>query len=102
MIRDKPDRRRKVHLPWREDYFRHRVATIRAAAGIDRAAKFTGLRHGGNTEDADLTDARLCALSGHRTADIAVVFYGPSSNGQSFCNVTRSPAASAPFFPDTA
>jgi len=71
VIRDKPDRRRKVHLPWREDYFRHRVAAIRAAAGIDPAAKFMGLRHGGNTEgaDADLTDPQLRALSGHRTAN---------------------------------
>ena len=60
MTRDNPDRRRKVHLPWLEDYFRHRVAAIRAAAGIDPAVKFMGLRHGGNTEsgDAGLTDAQ--------------------------------------------
>lgn len=30
VTRDRPDRRRKVHLPWKEDYFRHRVADIRA------------------------------------------------------------------------
>ena len=76
VIRDKLDHRRKVHLPWKEDYFRHRVATIRAAAGIDPAAKFMGLRHGGNTEgaDADLTDAQLRALSGHRTANMTVIY----------------------------
>lgn len=76
VIRDKHDRRRKAHLPWREDYFRHRVAAIRAAAGIDPAAKFMGLRHGGNTEgaDADLTDAQLRALSGHRTANMTVIY----------------------------
>ena len=76
VIRDKLDRRRKVHLPWKEDYFRHRVATIRAAAGINPAAKFMGLRHGGNTEgaDADLTDAQLRALSGHRTANMTVIY----------------------------
>ena len=76
VIRDKLDRRCKVHLPWKEDYFRHRVATIRAAAGINPAAKFMGLRHGGNTEgaDADLTDAQLRALSGHRTANMAVIY----------------------------
>lgn len=51
-MRDKPDRRLKVHLPWKEDYFRHCVAKIRAAAGIDADAKFMGLRHGGNTEGA--------------------------------------------------
>lgn len=69
VTRDTPDRRKKVHLPWREDYFRHRVAKIRAAAGIDASAKFMGLRHGGNTEaaDAGLTDAQMRALSGHKT-----------------------------------
>ena len=76
VTRDKLDRRRKVHLPWREDYFRHRVATIRTAAGIDPEVKFMGLRHGGNTEgaDADLTDAQLRALSGHKTANMTVIY----------------------------
>ena len=45
VMRDQPDRRRKTHLPWREDYFRHRVAAIRAAAGLAFAVKFMGLRH---------------------------------------------------------
>jgi hypothetical protein len=69
VMRDKVDRRRKIHLPWNEHYFRHRVAEIRAAAGLDVGAKFMGLRHGGNVEGAesDLTDAQLRALSGHRT-----------------------------------
>jgi hypothetical protein len=59
VTRDRPDRRRKVHLPWKEDYFRHRVADIREDAGIDFSAKFMGLRHGGSTEsgNAELTDA---------------------------------------------
>ena len=76
VMRDKLGHRSKVHLPWKEDYFRHRVATIRAAAGIDPAAKFMGLRHGGNTEgaDADLTDAQLRALSGHKTANMTVIY----------------------------
>jgi hypothetical protein len=76
VTRDKLDRRRKMYLPWKEDYFRHRVATIRAAAGIDLAVKFMGLRHGGNTEgaDADLTDAQLRALSGHKTANMTVIY----------------------------
>ncbi len=42
VMRDHPDRRRKIHLPWKEDYFRHRVAAIRAAGGIDSKAKFMG------------------------------------------------------------
>jgi hypothetical protein len=76
VTRDRLDRRRRVHLPWKLDYFRHRVADIRAAAGIDVSAKFMGLRHGGNTEggDADLTDAQLRALSGHRTAAMTALY----------------------------
>jgi hypothetical protein len=76
VMRDQLDRLRKVHLPWKEDYFRHRVAEIRATAGIDAAAKFMGLRHGGNTEGAhaDLTDAQLRALSGHKTAAMTVLY----------------------------
>jgi hypothetical protein len=76
VMRDKPDRRLKIHLPWKEDYFRHRVAKIRTAAGIDAEAKFMGLRHGGNTEgaDANLTDAQLRALSGHKTAGMTVLY----------------------------
>lgn len=82
VMRDKPDRRRKVHLPWKEDYFRHRVAEIRAAAGIDPEAKFMGLRHGGNTEGADagLTDAQLRALSGHRSANMPIVYARQTMN----------------------
>ena len=76
VMRDQPDRRRKTYLPWKDDYFRHRVAKIRAAARIDPEAKFMGLRHGGNTEgaDADLTDAQLRALSGHKTASMTVLY----------------------------
>jgi hypothetical protein len=69
VTRDRPDNRRKVHLPWDEHYFRHRVAALRAAAALAPEAKFMGLRHGGNVEGAEagLTDAQLRALSGHRT-----------------------------------
>jgi hypothetical protein len=76
VTRDRPDRRRKVYLPWKEDYFRHRVASIRNAAGIVSQAKFMGLRHGGSTEsgDADLTDAQIRALSGHRTTSMTALY----------------------------
>jgi hypothetical protein len=69
VMRDNEDRTKKTFLPWKEDYFRHRVADIRAAAEIDPDVKFMGLRHGGNTEgaDADLSDAQLRALSGHKS-----------------------------------
>jgi hypothetical protein len=83
ITRDQPDRRRKAHLPWEEDYFRHRVAAIRAAAGIDPEVKFMGLRHGGNVEgaEADLTDAQLRALSGHRTT-AALLRYAQTTEQQ--------------------
>jgi hypothetical protein len=83
VMRDEPDRRRKVHLPWKLDYFRHRVAAIRADAGIDPDAKFMGLRHGGNVEGAEagLTDAQLRALSGHRTT-AALLRYAQATEKQ--------------------
>lgn len=76
VTRDRLDRRRKVHLPWKQDYFRHRVAEIRKAAGIDFDVKFMGLRHGGNTEsgNADLTDAQIRALSGHKTSAMTALY----------------------------
>jgi hypothetical protein len=83
VMRDELDRTRKTYLPWTEHYFRHRVAAIRAAANIDPEAKFMGLRHGGNVEgaDADLTDAQLRALSGHRTT-AALLRYAHTSKQQ--------------------
>jgi len=76
VTRDQQDRRRKIRLPWKEDYFRHCVAKIRAAAGIDFSAKFMGLRHGGNTEggNAGLTDAQSRALSGHETPKMTALY----------------------------
>jgi hypothetical protein len=79
-MRDKPDRRRKVHPRWEPDYFRHRVAKIREAAGIGDHAKFMSLRHSGNIEGADagLIDAQLRALSGHKTT-AALLRYAPNN-----------------------
>ena len=76
VTRDRPDRRRKIHLPWKEDYFRHQVAKIRKAADIDFDVKFMGLRHGGNTEsgNAELTDAQIRALSGHKTSAMTALY----------------------------
>ena len=70
VTRDRRDRHRKLNLPWKPGYFRHRVAAIRAAAGIDFDAKFMGLRHGASTEsgNAALTDAQIRALSGTEPA----------------------------------
>jgi hypothetical protein len=83
VTRDRPDRRRKVYLPWREDYFRHCFAAMRENAEIPPEAKFMGLRHGGNVEGAEagLTDAQLRALSGHRTT-AALLRYAQSTQQQ--------------------
>jgi hypothetical protein len=83
VTRDQPDRRREVYLPWNEHYFRHRVAAIRAAAGITPEVKFMGLRHGGNVEGAEagLSDAQLRALSGHRTTT-ALLRYAQTTEQQ--------------------
>jgi integrase len=76
VTRERLDRRRKVHLPWKVDHFRHRFAAIREAAVIDFSAKFMGLRHGGSTEsgNAGLTDAQIRALSGHTTAAMTTLY----------------------------
>jgi integrase len=76
VTRDKLDRNRKVHLPWNENYFRHKVSALREAAGIDAEVKFMGLRHGGNTAmaDAGLTDAQIRSLSGHRTPSMTTLY----------------------------
>ncbi|MDU0339555.1 hypothetical protein [Bosea rubneri] len=83
VTRDQPDRHKKVRLPWGQDYFRHRVAAIRKTAGIPEDAKFMGLRHGGNVEgaEADLTDAQLRGLSGHKTT-AALLRYVPTTAKQ--------------------
>jgi integrase len=76
VTRDTPDRFKQVHLPWKKRHFLRTVSKIRKAAGIDPAIKFMGLRHGGNTEggDANLTDAQLRALSGHKTASMTQLY----------------------------
>jgi hypothetical protein len=82
-MRDQPDARRKVHLPWKLDHFRHAFAEIRKSAGLDASVTFMGLRHGGLTEGADvgLSDAHMRALSGHRTA-AALLRYSQATSQQ--------------------
>src|SRR5262249_13649114 len=78
VTRDRLDRLRKIYLPWKADYFRHRVAEIRTAAEISSEAKFMGLRHGGSTEsgNADLTVSQIRALSGHNTPARSMSAFG--------------------------
>jgi integrase len=83
IMRDLPDKRRKLHLPWQLDHFRHAFAGIRDMAGFDPSVTFMGLRHGGLTEAANvgLSDAQLRALSGHRTT-AALLRYSQATSHQ--------------------
>lgn len=81
IMRDTPDRRSGVHLPWVTPtgdltYFRRLVREVMDTAGLPRSLMFASFRHGGVTEsaDADLTDRQMRALSGHRTADILDIY----------------------------
>ena len=81
-MRDRPDRKKKVHLPWgtsQSNPVRHVqriVAQIRDAAELPPDITFTSFRHGGHTDaaDAGLTDAQIRALSGHKTAAMISVY----------------------------
>jgi hypothetical protein len=91
VMRDQPDRKRNVYLPWATsgtNPVRHvqRVVTrIRDGAGLSPDITFTSFRHGGHTDaaDAGLTDAQIRALSGHRTAAMVPVYAKrqPGTNG---------------------
>jgi len=82
VMRDKLDRKKKVHLPWATSannpvrHVQRIVAQIRDAAGLPTGITFTSFRHGGHTDaaDAGLTDAQIRALSGHKTAAMISVY----------------------------
>ena len=82
VMRDKPDRKSKVHLPWATSasnpvrHVQRIVGQIRDAAGLPSDITFTSFRHGGHTDaaDAGLTDAQIRALSGHKTAAMISVY----------------------------
>ncbi|MGE3626123.1 MAG: tyrosine-type recombinase/integrase [Hyphomicrobiales bacterium] len=82
VMRDHPDRRWKIHLPWAtsaENPVRHVqsiVAKIRDAAGLPLDITFTSFRHGGHTDaaNAGLTDRQIMALSGHRNAAMVALY----------------------------
>jgi hypothetical protein len=75
VMRDHPDPRKKVHLPWMTGgknpmrYVQSEVRRICRAAGLPESITFTSFRHGGHTDGADagLTDAQMRALGGHKT-----------------------------------
>jgi hypothetical protein len=82
VMRDVPDRKKQVHLPWATSasnpvrHVQRIVAQIRDAAALPSQITFTSFRHGGHTDaaDAGLTDAQIRALSGHKTAAMISVY----------------------------
>jgi hypothetical protein len=75
VMRDAPDPRRKINLPWMTGgrnpmrYVQAEVRRICRAAGLPDEISFTSFRHGGHTDGAesDLTEAQMRALGGHKT-----------------------------------
>ncbi|MBB4210786.1 phage integrase family protein [Rhodothalassium salexigens DSM 2132] len=87
VMRDRPDRREKVHLPYKGDYFRHLYRRLADQAGLPRDLYFMGFRHGGLTElgDAQGTDQELMSLGGHKSRQMLTIY----------TRTTRTQAASA-------
>jgi hypothetical protein len=75
VMRDNPDRRKKIHLPWMTGgrnpmrYVQAEVRRICRAASLPDDLTFTSFRHGGHTDGADsgLTDAQMRALGAHKS-----------------------------------
>jgi len=89
IMRDAPDRRTKVHLPWATSasnpvrHVQREVVKIRDAAGLSPEITFTSFRHGGHTDgaDAELSDAQMRALGGHKTT-AALLRYAKATEKQ--------------------
>jgi hypothetical protein len=89
VMRDKPDPKKKVHLPWTTGgrnpmrYVQSEVRRICRAAGLPDAITFTSFRHGGHTDGSDsgLTDAQMRALGGHKTT-AALLRYAKETDTQ--------------------
>ncbi|MGY4472856.1 hypothetical protein [Bradyrhizobium sp. USDA 3364] len=89
VMRDQPDPRKKVHLPWLTGgrnpmrYVQAEVRRICRAAGLPDQITFTSFRHGGHTDasDSGLTDAQMRALGGHKTT-AALLRYAKETDTQ--------------------
>jgi hypothetical protein len=81
VMRDTKDKRKKVHLPYKEDWFRHLFRKIARAAGLSDQVTFMGMRHGGLTElgDAGATDREMMSVSGHTTPHMLSVYSRPTA-----------------------
>ena len=89
VMRDNPDPRKKVHLPWMTGgrnpmrYVQAEVRRICRAAGLPDDITFTSFRHGGHTDGADsgLTDAQMRALGAHKST-AALLRYAKETDAQ--------------------
>jgi hypothetical protein len=89
VMRDRPDPRKKIHLPWATGgrnpmrYVQAEVRRICRAAGLPDDLSFTSFRHGGHTDGADsgLTDAQMRALGAHKTT-AALLRYAKDTEAQ--------------------
>jgi len=76
VMRDEPDKKRKLHLPYQQSWFVHLIQKIRREAGLPDELKFMGLRHGGATElsDAGATDREIISTTGHKTPKMLKIY----------------------------
>jgi len=89
VMRDTPDPRKKIHLPWMTGgrnpmrYVQAEVRRICRAAGLPEDITFTSFRHGGHTDGADsgLTDAQMRALGAHKST-AALLRYAKETDAQ--------------------
>jgi hypothetical protein len=89
VMRDAPDPRKRVHMPWMTGgknamrYVQAEVRRICRAAALPEDLTFTSFRHGGHTDggNADLTDAQMRALGGHKTT-AALLRYAKETDTQ--------------------
>lgn len=89
VMRDRPDPKKKVHLPWMTGgknpmrYVQSEVRRLCRVAELPDEITFTSFRHGGHTDgaDADLTDAQMRALGGHKTT-AALLRYAKETDAQ--------------------
>ena len=89
VMRDNPDPRKKVHLPWMTGgrnpmrWVQAEVRRICRATGLPDDITFTSFRHGGHTDGADagLTYAQMRALGAHKST-AALLRYAKETDAQ--------------------
>lgn len=74
VMRDNPDKKRKMILPYKADWFRQVFRKVREKAKLPSELKFMGLRHGGATElsDAGASEREIISTTGHKTAQMLI------------------------------